>query len=188
MKTKPFGKQLLSLLLALMMLFSLCPQAFAEMSYVAEDSEGNQYGTVSEAWDAARSGKLIKMKRDWRISYRLVLNEGESATIDMAGFRIDRQRGSYVSDGEVIYLGKGASLTLKSSVTTTTHDFNGWLDGKYNYSLKIKSGGLVTGGWSSNGAGGVHMKENAMLTLDNVSVAGNRAEISCGRTATAAAS
>ena len=176
MKTTHVKKRILSLLLALVMLFSLCPQAFAANG-VATDSNGNVYTSVSAAWNAAKSGKVITMTADWKLSDRLVLNEGESATIDMNGLRIDRQRSSYTSDGEVIYLDEGASLTLKSAVTTTTHTFTGWQNGSRKEGLQITNGGLVTGGWSSNGAGGIHMKKSAMLTLDNVAVAGNRAEI-----------
>ena len=177
MKIKHLGQRYLSLLVALVMFVSLCPQALAADA-VAEDESGTaKYTSISAAWSAAKSGKVIKMLQDWNLSDRLVLDDGESATIDMNGLRIDRRRSSYTSDGEVIYLDEGASLTLKSSVTTTEHTFTGWENGSRKNDLKIKSGGLVTGGWSSNGAGGIHINTSSMLTLDNVAVAGNCAEI-----------
>ncbi len=177
-KTKQIMKRALSLFLTLVMLASMGLEVFAESVVYATDDQGNSYTSISNAWNAAKQGRIIKLKRDWRINSRLVLNKGESATIDMNGLRIDRQltNDDYESDGEVIYLDEGASLVLRSTVTTTTHDFTGWENGSRK-ALKITNGGLVTGGWSSNGAGGVHMKENSTLVLDNVAIAGNRAEI-----------
>ena len=134
MKTKHFGRQLLCLTLTLMMLFSLATPVFADnVAVVAKDDAGNAYTSISAAWNAAKSGKVITMKTDWKLSDRLVLDDGESATIDMNGLRIDRGLSSYKSDGEVFYLDEGASLTLKSTVTTTEHKFSG------GFSLKRKA-------------------------------------------------
>ncbi len=186
MKAKHFGRKFLSLLLTLMMLLSMATQSFSAdtASAVAKDDSGNVYTSVSAAWAAAKKGKVITMQKDWNLSDRLVLGKGESATINMNGLRIDRQLSDYESDGEVIYLDEGATLTLtaptKKNETDTVHTFTGWYNGNRT-TCTVTNGGLVTGGWSSNGAGGIHMKASAKLTLDNVAVAGNCAEITWGQ-------
>ena len=182
LKTKQILRRVLCLFLTVVMVASLGIDIFADSVVYAKDQYGTKYTSISTAWNAAKTGKVIILMRDWKLSDRLVLNKGESATIDMNGLRIDRQltNDDYESDGEVIYLDEGASLVLRSTVTTTTHDFTGWENGSRK-ALKITNGGLVTGGWSSNGAGGVHMKKNSTLILDNVAIAGNRAEITWGQ-------
>ena len=178
MKALNIGQRYLSLLLVLVMIFTMCPRAFAEAEPVAEDEAGQtKYYSISDAWSAAKGGKVIKMLKDWSLGDRLVLDDEESATIDMNGMRINRKIDSYTSNGEVIYLDEKANLTLKSTATATKQKFTGWENGSRNDNLEMTFGGLVTGGWSSNGAGGIHMKASSTLTLDNVAVAGNCAEI-----------
>ena len=127
MKALNIGQRYLSLLLVLVIIFTMCPRAFAEAEPVAEDEAGQtKYYSISDAWSAAKGGKVIKMLKDWSLGDRLVLDDEESATIDMNGMRIDRKLGSYTSNGEVIYLDEKANLTLKSTATATKQKFTGW--------------------------------------------------------------
>lgn len=182
MKVQRLGRRTLSLLLALVMTFSLAAEALAADDVYATDADGNTYTSISGAWDAAKRGAVITMARDWKLSDRLKLGKKETATLNMNGHRIARELSDYKSDGEVIYLEDSANLTLTGSdsngnAQNARFDFMGWSSTTNRTTCEFNwVGGLVTGGWSSNGAGGIHMKQNAKLTLDNVAVAGNGAE------------
>ena len=161
-------------------LFSVClalsPMSICaeETSVVAQNADGTQtYADYTSAWSAANSGTEIIMLQDWNLSDRLIVNEGATVTIDMNGCKIDRGLSNTKMDGEVIYMKKNSSLALNGS---TDHEFivrmlNVDEDG--NTKTNVTIGGLVTGGASQNGGGGIHMKGNCKLTLDHVGVMGN---------------
>ena len=177
------SKSALSLLLVLVMLVSFALEAMATDVYYAVDTDGKQYTSIDSAWSAAQNGHVITMLRDWTLGDRLVLGEGKTAKIYMSGHKIDRNLSDSEGDGEVIYLSEGSNLTLmgysdpESGVAIYTDiPYKAWYSTGTHYSTYIKTGGLVTGGWSTNGAGGVHMKEGSTLTIDNVAVSGNQAD------------
>ncbi len=174
-----FAKQALSLLLVLVMVVSFTLSAMATDVYYAVDTDGKQYNNVAAAWTAAKSGAVITMLRDWGLGSRLILEAGKSATIYMNGHKIERNLSDSEGNGEVILLEKGSNLTLlgysgPDSTTKTWVDipYKPW-SGDSRYSSYIKTGGLITGGYSTNGAGGIHMKQGSTLTLDHVAVSGN---------------
>ena len=152
---------------------SICAE---ETSVVAQSADGTQtYADYTSAWSAANSGTEIIMLQDWNLNDRLIVNEGATVTIDMNGYKIDRQLSETVDDGEVIYVGKGSSLTLNGSTTDSTFTVKDFKNDSYRgeKTTEVSSGGMITGGYSSNGGAGIHMKKNSTLTLDHVAVSGN---------------
>ncbi len=72
---------------------------------------------------------------------------GKPVTLNMNGHTINRGLTEVREDGEVIYVASGANLTIND--------------------------GTITGGFSNNGAGGIHICSDANVTLNNVHVDGN---------------
>ena len=75
-----------------------------------------------------------------------------SVTLNLNGYTINRGLTKYQRNGEVMYIDKKADVIINGD------------------------GGTITGGWSSNGAGGIHINDGANVTLNNVNVVGNVAE------------
>ena len=74
--------------------------------------------------------------------------EETNITINLNGFTINRALGDRNElDGEVIFVGEKANLIINN--------------------------GIITGGNSDNGAGGIHVDDEATVTLNNVHVKGN---------------
>ena len=176
----------ISIMLICVMLLSMLPVTSFAADGVAVNDSGQTYSSIDDAWNAAKQGIEITMLTDWDLKDRLKLEDGKSVVINMNGHKIDRGLSSYKSDGEVIWVGSGASLTLYGSDhygmgLSSTLNVRGWSSDGKSARFDIKTGGLVTGGYSSNGAGGIHMKSGARVILENVYVAGNRAERTWGQ-------
>ena len=71
-------------------------------------------------------------------------------TLNMNGHTINRGLVKWEHDGEVMYINKNANIIIKD--------------------------GTITGGWSCNGAGGIHINDGANVTLENVNIVGNRVD------------
>ena len=71
-------------------------------------------------------------------------------TLNMNGHTINRARTEWDYNGEVIYIREGADVIIND--------------------------GTISGGWSGNGAGGIHIDNKAVVTLNNVHVIGNVAD------------
>ena len=168
-------KRILASLFSLSLVLSPI-HVYAEETIYASDYSGNQFNTIDSAWQAACSGTPITMLADWNLTDRLELDEGKTVTIEMNGFKIDRGLSESIMNGEVIYMDKNSKLTLTGildnsfEVKKLNEDTNG------NVSTTVSIGGLVTGGASKNGGGGIHMKKGCQLTLDHVGVMGNSSE------------
>lgn len=79
--------------------------------------------------------------------------------LNMNGHTIDRGLTEYQYNGEVIYVDQDATLIInggKDSNDTTT--------------------GTIKGGFSCNGAGGIHINDDAYVTLNNVNIRDNTVE------------
>ena len=167
--------------------------AFASQGscYVKDSSSGSitYYSNKIEALKAAygKNKTLVLLEDwdfnedDWDIQTTMGVDGGKELTIDMNGHRI-----SNTGDGGVIHLYEGASLTLTSSKQDITFDYIGYdpNDGSEIITgtkkpMKLVSGGLVTGGHSSAGAG-IYMEAGSHLTLDGIAVAGNFSESAYG--------
>ncbi len=139
------------------------------------DASGNEtsYYDIESAVKAGYSGKTIVMDGDWNVSDvggTLDIDDDESITIDMCGHQI---KGN--GEDTVIDVDDDASLTLTSSVKQDI-----WFEGYYELNrkawYKAYTGGLVINGYDSGGAGGINMEDDCVVTLDGVSVCGNKAE------------
>ncbi|MBO4893668.1 MAG: hypothetical protein J5562_01980 [Clostridia bacterium] len=115
--------------------------------------------TVESAWNSAKnhasSGSAVEvvLGSDYDKDARLIVPNNCSFTLDLNGHYINRARnGSQTDDGEVIYVGDGATFTVRDS----NPDSMGY-DGIF--------GGVITGGASENGAGGVHVRPNATFNM-----------------------
>ena len=73
-------------------------------------------------------------------------------TLNLNGNTINRRLTEYQYNGEVMYIDKNAEVIINGD------------------------GGTITGGWSCNGAGGIHINDGANVTLNNVNVVGNVVE------------
>ena len=73
-------------------------------------------------------------------------------TLNLNGNTINRGLTEYQYNGEVLYIDKDAEVIINGD------------------------GGSITGGWSCNGAGGIHINDGAYVTLNNVNVVGNVVE------------
>lgn len=172
-------KKLFYIFVALI-LFIFPLSAKAETIYATSEDGTKTYTSIDSAWSAAQNGVSIVMQCDWNISSRLVLIEGRSATVEMNGHKISRNLSSAKTNGEVIKVEKRATLNLNGSkASNTVFNVNGYSqDGTTK--VTITSGGLITGGASTNGGGGIHMKEGSTLNLNCVAISGNYAEDSWG--------
>ena len=171
MKLRKMGASLLSLGL---ILSPMC--VYAQDTIVAQSEDGTQtYTDYTSAWNAALDGTKIVMTSDWDISDRLIVSEGKTVTIEMNGYKINRNLSESESDGETIYIDENSTLTLTGNNCPDKEiEFKGYDESSDKKNLSLNCGGMVTGGYSSNGAGGIHMKEGTTLNLENVAVAGNK--------------
>ena len=154
---------------------------YAETIYASSvDDSGNTtyYYSIDDAWYAAvDDGKKITLERDWNLDDELFVDTGDTVYVNLNGYYISRNLGSdhdsYEKDGMVFDISSNANVTLTGGTKSRTFNvgFNGSTE-------TVTSGGLISGGNSSNSAGGIHMRSGAKLYLDNVAVAGNRSSIS----------
>ncbi len=170
-------KKILTSILSLGLLLSPINIQAEDTDYVAfsRDSNINHiYTSIDEAWEDACYGKFVYLLKDWNISSRLIVPESQEVKLDLNGHMINRQLSECQDDGEVIYLNKNSTLSISGSQDGTFNVKNYKEDYSGDISVDIKIGGVITGGMSSNGAGGIHMKENSTLNLDHVGVVGNK--------------
>ncbi len=175
-------KKINTILIALGLFFSPII-AKAETVYATSSDGKMSYTSIDAAWNAAQNGEPIVMQCDWNISSRLVLDEGKKATVEMNGHKISRNLTSSKTNGEVIILKENSKLNLNGALASYTNfTFKGYdgFDSEDYKDVTIQSGGLITGGYSSNGAGGIHMKAGSTLNLYFVSIAGNNSVKSLG--------
>ena len=153
----------------------------ANTIYATNEDGTKSYTSIDSAWNAAQSGVSIVMQCDWNISSRLILGENKKATIEMNGHKISRNLTDAETNGEVIMMEGKSTLTLNGKKAyDTKFTFNGFDASSSRSQLEITTGGLITGGSSTNGGGGIHMKVGSTLNLNYVAVAGNYAERSWG--------
>ncbi len=164
-------KKILGCVFSLGMLLSPLSVYAEDTDIVAHTSDNVNFTSINDAWSAARTGTEIYLDSDWNTTSRLVLEEGESATLDLNGHSISRVLSDYEGNGEVIYMNKKSSLTFNGSTNRTFEVSN---LGDNSNKVNVTTGGVITGGKSKNGAGGIHMLENCSLTLNHVGVVGNR--------------
>ena len=116
------------------------------------------YKTFEAGWDAVEehassiSGYervVVDFYGDWNSNAYDVVTIPENArmTINLNGHKIDRATEGVNYNGEVLYISANADVIIND--------------------------GTITGGYSRNGAGGIHIKDNARVILNNVNVDDN---------------
>ena len=116
------------------------------------------YSRPTLAWETASSnakaGKKVVMilGSDWNEDEVLVIEKG-NLTLDLNGHYIKRTRNyEQIRNGEVFRVKEGATFTVKDS-------------NPYRKSYDGLKGGVITGGASTNGAGGVHLEKGSTFNM-----------------------
>ena len=156
--------------------YASVPEAEALIRVNAIDADGttvfsNYYKELAYGWNAAiedaMTGKygriVVDLYTDWNAVGGEFCNFGE-------GF-----------DYDAIFFPANVKVTLNMNGHTinrgmTTWEYNGEVMCVNNNADVIINDGTITGGWSCNGAGGIHIHDGAKVTLNNVNVVGNKAE------------
>ena len=126
------------------------------------DWKANDKGEFGESW---------KFASDWGdgFQYSTIYVPGNTRMmINMNGHTINRGLKQYELDGEVICIDDDADLIINGGK-------NGDSIARPDENTEAVFG-TFTGGFSSNGAGGIHMQDGSKLTLNNVKIEGNRVE------------
>ena len=183
-------KKILAIIMALCLMASLlCITAFAADAPASDvvlrvsglKADGTteyikDYNNFEKGWNEAVSlaGQLktngheriiVDFYADWNAN-----GKGEFGDDDGDGF-----------DNTTIYIPEDARITLNLRNHTINRGLTEWeWDGEVIYidndADVIINEGTITGGWSNNGAGGIHVKSGVNLTLNNVHIVGNTAD------------
>ena len=125
-------------------------------------------GLAGDTGDMKKAGYdrvAVKFYSDWKAEYgyfttdwinddgfdndTICIPADAKVIIDLNGHTINRNRSVVYPNGEVMYIDEDADVIIKN--------------------------GTITGGWSDNGAGGIHVY-GANVTLENVNVEGNTSQ------------
>ena len=171
-------KKILSLLLCIAML-SVSVPAMAENNCVAKIGS-IEYTSYKEAWAYVQAnGGTVDVLSDWVLDSNLIVPEDKIITVNMNGHNIRRNfaPGTAANSGQIFLVCDNAELIVKGGTETTEHKGTISPEGLWMYDENGTNslyGGLISGGSNNNGGGGIHIQENAKVTLNNVTVAGNR--------------
>ena len=164
------------LLTVCLMASALCITVSAEGSSsvmrVQYGEEVKEYDIFDDGWnfamEQAEEGKevIVTLLKDWKADDgqftdsfingagfdwdAIYFAEDVNVTLDLNGHTIDRGLIAPEANGEVMFIGEDANITIND--------------------------GTITGGWSCNGAGGIHIDDNGTLELNNVHLVDNRVE------------
>ena len=180
--------------LAFVMATAVCiakaTNAFAEdyaAYYISPAGVETPYKDAKEAWNmAAKNGGTFGLLKDWDDGRRKI-GDNKNVIIELNGHVLTRDKGKWANDGEVIYVGKNSTLTVYGGYkedptygSETKHTLKAYVadteDRDFHRQNVTFYGGMIHGGNSSNGAGGIHMKSGSRVNLYCTTVAGNRAE------------
>ena len=168
--------------------FSAFTEVFAE-SNVAEikiyDLNGNlkfrqTYTSYNQAVlklnAEAKSGQkvVIDFFNDFYVDTRITIKEKARVEMNLNGHVFSRV-GVKQRNGEVIYVGENAELTINGGEDKSIeHTISYTEDSNCNRdkTTTIK-GGAISGGHSTNSAGGIFAKKNSKIVLNDVSISGN---------------
>lgn len=193
-RIKKMSKRILMAILSFSMFCSILPaMSFTTFGATAVGSlNGYTYTDFDDLIDDLEddySGKTvtIEMLTNWDAAEdsdfdeRLIIPSNCKATLNMNGYVFDRDN-TYDNDscmnGELITMESGSTLTINGGDTSKKHSERLYSstdrDGTAS-TWRDFYGGVLTGGASDNGAGGIHVKSACNLTLNDVTLAGCRA-------------
>ena len=174
-------KKLISFVLCLCMIFTMAAVSFAADETVMIVSYKTMKGTFSDEYSVFHTGwtdaikkstdgnykqVTVTLQKDWLSAWdgqftpdfrnkegfnwdAINFPSGCFITLDLNGHKIDRQLTTWEHNGEVMSIEKGANVVIKN--------------------------GTITGGFSCNGGGGIHI-HGGNVTLENVVVKENKIE------------
>lgn len=130
----------------------------------SEPAQVNTWDGLQDAVNGASDGRVIQLIGN-------VVNPGgkdriqvkKSVTIDLNGFTLNRNLKSVKSNGHVIEVFSGATLTIKDSSSTETSPGVG-----------EPGTGKITGGYSDSG-GGIYVNQGGTLKIESGTITGNHA-------------
>ncbi len=154
-------------------------QVYAAKTQVAHTDE-KTFTSIDDAWKEASKGSIVYLDSDWNLDSRLVLDSNKTATLELNGHKISRGLTSSKTNGEVIKLSDGSNLTLTGNAASSDFHFKAYNRKGKTEDEVLTAGGMITGGYSTNGGGAIHMKEGATLNIDGVDICGNNSEQSWG--------
>ena len=144
---------------------------------------------METALEYALSGTKIYLNQDWKIDSPITIPSDTTVTIEMNGHKIYRDLEDSEDNGEIFYLKSGSELHLlgngdeKAGIDLTNNEITylgynnsntSTTDDKYEFT--VKTGGLITGGYSEDTAGAIYMESKSKLYLSNVAVNGNASD------------
>ena len=179
----------LAFVLATAVCIAKATNAFAAGSvayYKDKNGTVTYYDNAKDAWNkAVENNGTFGLLDDWDAGRRKI-GDDKNVTIELNGHVLTRNKGKWANDGEVVYVGKNSTLTvyggtkddpaLGSNIEHTLKAYVADWSGDFHREEVTFYGGMIHGGNSSNGAGGIHMKKNSRVNLYYTTVAGNRAE------------
>ena len=181
-------KKIFAILITICLLASaLCVTAFAEEPVVLEVSAQNHAGDTThigsytdfaKGWSAAMELADSKTRMKENGYDRVVVNLYADWTAGDNGVFSKKGKGFW---NETLYIENGVRMTINLNGHTINRNLQGWTDdGEVIYidsdANVVINKGTIKGGWSSNGAGGIHINDNARVILNGVHVVGNKVE------------
>lgn len=194
-------KRVFSLFLSVVMIVGFMPDlAGADVSYAAEDTiatvDGKAYSKFSELVLAVSGLEnktfTIDMRSNWnavgndQFDTRLAIPSGSKVTLNMHGYLFNRDNArndDWDSKGELITVGSDAVLVIngsqKDSERKTEHKlvpvFSSTNRDEKATKTRTITGGVLCGGNSVTSAGGIQIGANCTVTLNDVTIAGCKA-------------
>lgn len=140
MKKRLFGAALIFCMV--LVLLPVIPVMHADASsaqLLSGTTVKGTYSTIGDAIEAAADGDTIKLIDNVTVSFQVTI--AKELTLDLNGYTLKYES---ENSGRVIWVNRGANFTLKDSSAAKT--------------------GKITGGWGSNGGGGV--LNNGTFTME----------------------
>ncbi len=106
----------------------------------------------------------------------LELPKKTTITINLNGHTINRNLTSPDSSGHAMLVESNSRVTINGGTTTAQKQVKAWNPNGTTTWRTLTVSGLITGGYSTNKSGGIYLESGARLTLNNVTIAGCRAE------------
>ena len=137
----------------------------------------------------AANDYLKKAKKNSPVAIRLggdLINQtikipsGADVTIDLNGHDINRGKTKAGRNDAAIIVGSNARVLIKDSTAPKKRTFGIYRSDGSRGTTTYTSAGIIMNGYNSNGGGGIEISGGVKLTLDNVTIAGNRAEQNVG--------
>ena len=146
---------------------------------VTHEGTTTNFGNLPDALEAAQDDDVITLLSNVNLTNVLTVNK--NITLDLAGYTIDRglaNSETAESNGNVINVNYGCTLTLDDSSADKTGTITGGYNNSYSGGVYVKgtfimNAGTITGNQNSgNGGGGVFV--HGTFTMNDGAITGNQ--------------